>query len=717
MTTSDIFAQNKLVATASITTPTYSDLVSSTIPQQQKINAFNTTSYSIAPNAVKLLPFITNNKGKVKLYTEVNSNIKVGDKVFIMYDVSGVTASGVTDGIILDNFLEFSGCTNYIFLPQMQGYTVLEIRDNNNEITIDRYYDTRFVNKKIYNHYIAEIYVRNATFNGGEIDGVEILNGDFNTGLDTSIDINLVQAIILSGSSFYIRYKNKYDDLYITTNSSINTGATVSVYKPYIYKGLDPLNQDPTPVSSYYTNNNNGYGYNYVYYNRIRNSEINNGYYDNCLLTDCNITGGYFTNCSISGSTIKGGVFYNTPLNNDCTWLYGTWSGGTFPLSVWYNGVWNSGSFIGKEWRDGIFNSGVFSGSTWRTGLFQGGTMTDSIWSGGTFSGRDTGIIINTQWYGGEFNSGTMQRCNWYDGICNGGYLQNVVWTKGTFNGGTLETANWLSGTCNGGTILDSFWSGGTFNGGTYKTSVNIPSLSGGTYGAMLSSNAIVDYTSGLTSRYWLSGTFNGGTFSNALWSGGTFNDGTFTDNSAWVSGTFFNGNFINSNWMDGDFKNGTVTKSYFHNVNWKNGIWNSGTLGVKVNGETPTIYWYAGAFNNGVFGYGNSPSATITNISWYGGDFYNGYFYNRFVDCNLLSFDSWGGFSGGTFHDGYFYGTFWKGVWVNGTFGGCNKSGLLTQRTVKTRNPKYISRKFGEMPIKNQQQGLSNSGGQPKTF
>lgn len=684
MPTADIFSQDLVVTSG---TQPIQDVVQ-TAPQQEKINVFNNTNYSQAPNAVKLLPVITNNGGKIKLYTEINSNIRIGDKIFIMFNPSGTT-SGMTDGVILDNYLEFSGCTNYIYLPQLQGYTVIEINDNNNEITIDRYYDDRFVNKKIYDHCIAEIYIRNIILTGGEIDGAEIINASFNTSVDAAIDINLVQAVLFSGVSFFMRHKDKYDNLYITTNSSINTGSTVSVYKPYVYKGTYTLNQDPTPVSSYYTNNNKNYGYNYIYYNHLHNCQIDNGYYDNCVLTECIINGGSFTNSEIKNSTINGGIFYNTFLDSDCYWFNGIWSGGTFTQDIWYNGVWKSGSFIGKEWRDGVFNNGIFSGSTWRTGLFQDGTMSNSIWSGGTFSG---GNIINTEWIDGKFNGGNMTQCNWYNGTCNGGSLLNTNWINGTCYDGTLTDINWVNGIFNGGRILNSYWNNGTFNGGVFNSGNNASSISGET----------INYSN--TSKGWNTGTFNGGVFSNSVWSGGTFNDGTFTDSSLWYDGIFRYGTFTNSNWLNGNFKNGTVNNSYFHNVDWETGIWNSGTLGVQINNVEPTISWSGGTFNNGTFGH----YAAFTYINWYSGDFYGGSFYNGYV---LSPFNSFGGFYNGTFHEGNFYGVFWGGVWVTGIFGGHNMTSILTNRTVKTNyiNNRVITKKYGELPLKAPQQNVSN--------
>ena len=726
LNTTNIFSQNLVVKKITTTTETSVDstgkiTVSTTdtikteplsnaiinLPQEEKINIFNNTSYTSSANAVKLLPFITNNNGKIKLYTEINSNIKVGDKVFIMYNPTGLTfgVSGITDGIIMDNFLEFSGCTtpnNWMYLPQMQGYNVIEINDSNNEITIDRWYDSRLVNKKIYNHYIAKIYIRNIQLEGGEVDGAEILYGNFNNAIDASLDINLVQAVVLSGISFYMRFKNKYDNLYVTTNSASSITGITSSYKPYIYKGVNALNQDPTPVSSYYTNNNNTYGYNYIYYNDLRECTIDNGYYDHCNVSDCTINGGTFTNCSIFGSTINGGIFYKSPLDTNCLWFYGTWSGGTFTQDVWYNGIWNGGDFVGKDWRDGIFNNGHFSGSTWRTGLFNNGIFDGkSIWSGGTFGG---GTINNSEWNGGVFNGGSMNQCNWYDGICNGGKMTNINWIKGTFNNGSFNTGTWYSGIVNNGYINNTYWSGGTFNGGTFNSQNNVLSMSGGT----------LDLTNNNISKYWRAGIFNGGTFSNSIWGGGTFNNGNFQDGSLWSGGTFNYGNFTNSNWIKGNFFNGTVTNSYFHDVIWHNGIWNSGALGILLNGVSPEVTWDRGTFNNGIFGIKGS---TNKNQTWYGGDFYKGTFNTTFGQCyddNL--FTSFGGFSGGTFHNGYFNGVFWKGIWVNGIFEGCNKTNIITNRDVVAKPPKrIITRKFGELSIRNQQQGISNQGNSTK--
>lgn len=678
------------------------------LSQQDKANIFSNTDYSAAPNAVKLLNPITNNNGKIKVYTEINSNLRVGDRVFFIYDSNDFSLP--VDGYILDNYLEFSGCSNFQYLEQMQGYDVIEINEDNNEITIDRFFDLRLQNKKLYNHYLSKIYISNITINGGEIDGACIKKASFNTESDSLLDINLVQAIVFSGVSYYIRYKDKYDNLYISTNSVVNTENTASTYKPYLYKGVESQNQDPTPASSYFTNNNENYGYTYVFRNSFANCRIDNGYYINCNLTNCLINGGSFVNCNLTGATINGGYFSNSFIDTTSYWFGGIWSGGTFNMNVWYDGIWNGGDFCGKQWRNGIFNGGYFSGSTWKDGIFQDGIIENSTWSGGTFT---YGLMNNTDWFGGIFNGGQISNGNWFNGICNGGTITNVQWSDGVFNGGTFNNGYWTNGTVNNGNILNSTWVTGTFNGGTFNSGNNVPLIQNNDLYKL--NNPI--YNSG---RSWLDGDFNGGIFSNSIWIQGTFRGGLFQNGSLWSGGTFKDGEFDNSTWINGYFGNGKVTRSNFHNVQWYNGIWNSGNLGIGINfdGITlthPTVYWSGGTFNGGTFGYDSD-----NTIAWLGGHFYGGTFINKIPDCNDLSpIDLQqrmllGGFFIGTFHNGIFRGTFWKGTWVSGTFDGCNRAGIvfdtIKKDTIIFRTATGGLRRYGEQSISMPQNGIRNT-------
>jgi len=673
--------------------------ITSGLTQQDKVNVFNTTSYSNSANAVKLLSPITNNNGKIKLYTESNSNIVVNDVIFIMFD--DTSAITYKDAYIMDNYLEFSDCQNWTYLKQMQGYKVIEINESNNEITIDRYYDSRFVGKKLYNHYISKIYMRRLNITSGEIDGAIIreahLNATSGGTSDTAIDITVTQMIVLSGESFYIDMKNKYDSAYITTNSTVNTGTTTSYYKPYTYKGANISNQDPTPVSSYYSKNNKNYGYNYTRNTNFWESTIDNGYYDHCVLKDCILNGGYYNNCELHNCEIYGGDYINTPIDLYSKWLNGNWSGGTFTPKVWYNGVWNGGNLEGIEWRNGVFNGGTISGSTWLNGMFQGGVMNNCVWTTGVFN---NGLIKNSTWNGGTFNGGQMQGCSWKDGTCSGGELTNIFnWNNGTFNGGIMTSSIWLNGVFNGGSLLNSYWSGGTFNNGTFNANNSADNISGGT----------VRYTN--TNNGWLTGSFYNGNFSNSVWSGGTFYGGSFDSGSLWYSGAFKYGNFNNSYWSGGTFENGNVTNSYFHNVNWKQGTWNSGIMGVVIGTEYPAVYWSGGTFNDGIFGNSNPSSS----IYWYGGSFYGGNFSGSTLPCPVVSGDCgyFSGFYDGIFYGGNFTGIFFGGSWSNGVFvSGCKLNSITTD-TIQKINPvvkRQLNKRFGEVSFKNPQQKMNTN-------
>lgn len=689
--------------------PIYSDELvqsrnSSDSIQQEILNVYNNVDYVKSANAVKLLPIISNNQGKMKIYTELNSNIKVGDKIFFMYN--DITPSNSRD-LILDNYLEFSGCTDWELLIQMQGYKVLEINDSNNEITINRYYDKRYNNRFIYDHYISKIYTRNLILSEGELDGVLCRQIGLNNSGNTTLYIKLTQIINFSGNSYSVLCNNKYDSEYISLNSILSTGSTQkSTYKPYQYRSEVISNFDQTPSTSYYTYNNNNYGYNYIYNNSFEYGIIDNGNFENCTFKYLEINNGIFKNCTFSGCTINNGEFTNCTVDIDSCWFYGQWNGGNIDLrkNDWINGIWNSGDFpSGKKlngdtirWKNGTFNSGNFTESNWMDGTFQGGKMSNCTWSNGKFNG---GEIVLCTWENGIFNGGLMRNCYWKNGTCNGGSILNTTWITGTFNNGDFTSSTWFNGTFNNGSFYNSYWENGNFYNGVFNSINSCESIING---ELIYSNL---------NRYWNNGNFYNGTFQNSVWKNGTFYNGTFQTNSLWSGGTFKNGSFNNSYWLYGNFENGNVLDSYFHNVNWTSGTWTGGQLGTPLNlgssnQEQPTIHWSGGTFNSGIFGNGymiSDPYGGVsynTNVNWYNGTFYNGTFYSYYTGCT--SYYGVGGFYNGIIYYCNFYGTLWGGAWQNGVFGGCNKTEIITP----TDPPSIIlpigigGKQYGEGPI-----------------
>lgn len=710
----------------------------------QQSSLDNNSIYRKSQNAVKLLPIISNDNGKMKLYTEIDSCIDIGDRVFIMFDqnidiqevqiISGIqNSTGKTFGldmeipvgatvfftindirqmqgsdkdfyidkktlymvsyapasgdilkmnyqfipdIILDNYLEFSGCTslnspylnNWQYLIQTQGYEVLNINESHNEITINRYFNSKHSDKKIYNHYIGKIYVKEINITKGEIDG-SMINKLFlnNESKNTSIDINLVQSIILSGISNFVHIKNKYDKNYISLNSVDSSNSSdSSKYNPYTYSGNFISNLDKSPNSSYYSRNNNNYGYSYTNNAEINDNIIENGYFKNCIIKNCEIYGGKFTNCQIISGVTYYGYFINSSFKKS-VWINGIWEGGLEselfePLyDIWIDGIWQSGTFSGKTWMNGIFNNGTFVDSIWKNGTFYGGQMSSTSptykkWEDGIFIG---GTIKNMNWVDGIFNgtsinTAVISNCNWKKGTFNGGSAKSIIWESGTFNGGLIELSEWKNGTFNNGILQKTIWYDGIFNNGEFNNYNDI-SFGLNTMGEYSSeTNVSVEGISPPTTKnLWHKGTFNGGNFVGSIWVDGIFNNGNFMLGSLWENGIFNNGNFTNSYWIRGYFNNGVVKDSSFHTVEWKTGVFHSGNMGIKIVGSYPIVNWSGGTFNNGIFGQsiyqwrletgnltGNTTLLNVktlsgTTLNWFNGNFYGSSFYNYFYSRN----------------------------------------------------------------------------------
>ena len=675
----------------------------------QMLNLNNNTNYSISPNAVKLLPPIANNNNYVKLYTATNMSISVGDYVYIMYDENQTDPlpSGATL-TVLDSYYEFSGCTDWIYLHQEQGYQVLEINETNNEVTIKRFYDTSLDNVKLYNHYLCKIYVNKINFYGGWIDGVCFRQVNLNNSSDTYIDVDIKQCINLSGgtttgiTAYYVDMRDKYDAQYVSVDSDVNNNISKATFSPYKYT-TTPIQRTDSPVSSYFSYNNNSFGYTYINYKTFYNSLINNGYYNTCIFSGGTITGGYFNNCNFYDVLVQSGNFTNCNINANSVWYYGTWSGsGTtcFGPNIWYNGIWNEGIFSGKTWVTGIFNGGIFEDSYWYAGIFNGGysifnpsndeNFIRSYWSGGTFN---NGGITLSVWNKGVFNNGVFDQSIWFSGIFNNGMFQSSFWSGGTFNNGTFYSSNWTSGNFNGGNFTYSTWYYGTFNNGIFNTGV-------------ITGDTILN--NGLTYK-WINGIFNGGKFTNSFWSKGDFYSGQMIG-SVWSGGTFHYGDFNNSVWLYGDWLNGIANNSIYHRVNWLQGTFNSGTMGKEmhitdpVKFDVPMVYWSGGTFNSGVFGNQLAVTGNTTNnetstrctsspsrIFWYGGDFYGGKFYSNYstycipnpLNKTFAIAKNSGGFLDGVFHEGYFYSVYLGGHWMNGLFH--NKSYNWTDQIIPT--------------------------------
>jgi hypothetical protein len=267
----------------------------------------NNDNYLKTSNSVKLMNHIYEDNGFIKLKTVINSNIMIGDIIYICAMSGDTGVEYTSSSYVLDNLIEVSDCSNWYYNPKLMGYKVLNVDYLNNFLTIDRRYDSIFDDKNIYNHYITKIYINNQNIINGNIDGAIYKN------VQLSGTTNFIQSIILSGITSNITLNEKYDKDYITLNTHDN-------------------------YSTYLSNNNDLFSFTVIKNQTINNTIIQNGYYYNCIINNSKLNYGFYYDCVIN----------NTIINN------GNYSGCTISGVTWVYGVWEYGDFILSEWNDGI---------------------------------------------------------------------------------------------------------------------------------------------------------------------------------------------------------------------------------------------------------------------------------------------------------------------------------------------------------------------------
>jgi len=540
-------------------------------------------------NAVKLLSKVDNFNGYIRVYTELNSNFKKDDVVYISSKFN-VKHTGST----LDNFIENNLDDDYPYVDYASGYKVLKVK--NNEIIIDRLY--QFDNElTLQDHYISKISFNIGNFNKGKLNSILFKQVEMHPVSITDITFN--QAIILSGTVMDTLILDKYDSHYMSQNGEIENNSNKITYSF-----------------------NNSYGYNYFENIKFIECDFQNGYYNNCILTtegdsdvsNYSIENGYYDTSSIFKHNINGGYMKNCDLNNTCIWNNGTWNDDNdgFNLLIWNDGIWVNGIFANKIWYNGEFKSGTFSASTWHDGTFNGSA--DRYFTPTTPSN-----FYNSIWKDGIYNGGTFSQSQWFKGIFNNGYISDSRWSDGTFNNGNLKRTEWITGIFNGGNFgIDdtslslSKWYRGRFNGGNIKANWHSGYFNGGI----------------MRESTWIDGTFTNGIFYKSTWTDGIWFNGTLNQ-STWLDGLWNNGlvedsdidgggEITPSNWYSGDWYNGIAKSGTFHNVNWSGG---TATLDAHIGStisDSDSINWYDGSFSGKEFGWSTTPKGDNNiDIEW----------------------------------------------------------------------------------------------------
>jgi len=613
-------------------------------------------------NAVKLLSKINSYNDFIQLTTEIDSHIEEGDIVFITY--SGNSISYSNDEIILDNYI-YTNNNNNIYSEYSTGYLVINVNKNNNSFVINRKINTIPANKDLIEHYVSKITINNANINNGEINSTFIKNSNV-----SGNELIWKQGVMCGGDIDNITINNKYSEKYITLNIK------------YIDSFIKHLNLN---------NNNFGYSYFFNLSSTIKDTIINFGSFYNCRITSSTIStiyNGYFYKSNIINNKIENGYFEETTLNN-CEWLYGKWNN----LSTNFNTSWKDGIFINgifdynNIWEYGTFLNGIFRG-IWKNGIFNNGIFKSSLkqgeFNGGILSGNSNTTIYNCNINGGIIENTIISDSNLKNGniknstIKNSIISNNIIINKcNMFNNnyisGTITETNFFNNNFNNTDIKienSIFYSNNIINGGNFKNNIfkNQTVINNGDfYNNLFKIDKNTKQQCKIKTITLLSGTTS---FKNIIYAE-LIGKNHFTSNDAnsivTLSGfenNNLNGNFNISNLTEyndptsynGVFSTfpsigenyillgqtneiysneiGIITKQLYENTS-KN-IINNGNFekdefveSIINNGVFINTYMHSattfnqGQFNGGVF----SSTELEQNNIWYGGDFFNGDF------------------------------------------------------------------------------------------
>ena len=579
-------------------------------------------------SSTKLLTVIDNYENNAVLYTELDGNYSVGDKLYIMVLDNG------SPEYILDSF-QSSGTTY-----QSIGYELLA--KDGNKLTLDINYSGLTFNSLTQdNCYIGRVYIKNGSITRGVINGSILYNVSLSSS-PSGFDLLWYQGIVVTAP-----FPN-----YCISNMNFNSNTAGSL----VMKS-EVLSAATVTINSYYTIDNYGIGLSIINLSSsplsLVGCNINSGVFNNCELTtgknnpSNTITSGELNNCFIGQRyIINGGDFINCTISdNTVSWVNGTWDNNLatncFKTFIWSGGTWRNGTFPSTSvWLGGRFVKGFFYGAKWVDGTF-----------GTKYSTSLDTIFYNTNWYGGSFNGGIFSGSTWLGGIFNNGTFSGSTWTDGIFNNGIFTYSTWIDGTFNGGTFSNSTWTNGTFNDGTFGD---------GTFGDSIWLDGVFNggLFTGVTNSDWYNGGFYGGIIGTATWHDGSFYKGSMF-NSKWLAGDLFFGYMNSVEWTGGTWHNGIANDISFWNGDWENGILNYGAF---YGGN-----WWNGSFNSGTFTGG-------TNSVWYNGNFYSGIFSGKWID--------------GTFYNGNIQ-TFVPQVDIIGRqFTQYNKSGLFLTKKSAARLP-----------------------------
>lgn len=649
---------------------------------------------------------------KTKIYTELNTNYKLNDRIFIV--------GGNFDNYTIaqaDPYAEFA-----------MGYTIVALNVNENWIVIDRNYDgTSVLASPTEEAFLSRGYFRKGEFNGGSFnDGIFGNDSDpteclFNNKQVTFGGAYIPNAFVthcvwLNGTWHEGEWKSKTGDF----------GGNFKCLKANL-NNLGGVTIDELTGSN---KNNYGFGYNLWVDGTWENGHWFNGTWETGTWEDGEWDYGIFK----SGTWIDGikhdGV--HSSLNGRVNWLGGTHENGTMNDCFWENGTWENGTWNGANnfkiasisvpvTAPYIFNhyavkldnndylsifqpgdefmlSFIKTGGTYDnnyqllTGIVQDVTINDEIIFKYTSSSTVTNDFLNADYTiarisNSRWRHGVWENGNWNSGYRRAGFETDIITIDDTIAGQLsielTEPVEWS------GTIIypdfgieigdivtltnvtDS--ATGTFNSEDYPLTI-----SGIIYGSpttVVLTGAPIQWQSDLIKQDSNENVY----MDNTIWENGKFNGG------AWENGYFKLGevyakrnetiNDYFTHWKQGQWSLARISTTGLNYAKWNRGIWKTG---VFKNGEWLNGIWKTGYWDNDYLLSPVSPDMDYSAI-WRNGTWENGtWIIGRWDNGTWLDGAWLDGIVSGTTRNVFNNGSFLGGTWENGVF----NNGLFKQAT-----------------------------------
>lgn len=369
---------------------------------------------------------------KTKVWSELNTDIKTGSRVFVV-------------GGNYDNWTLGLGA-NKPYANHADGYVVIDVDYKDNSIILDRDWDGLYPFSTNIINTITETtsaYISMGHFRGGEFN-----NGTFNDGIigvERSLKTPTVQFLTYSASNYIIISLADYNFFMPEGETSFSKDDHLTVHVPggnqLVNKGTYTVLQFITASTPFITDSS------HVAFKVVAVGTTN---FTPASFTAYNIS--RTKSCSISNKPLSYGV--------EAAVNHAVFLGGEFKKGNWNSKTDTYINYVGKKAT--LDENGVISVQNMDNTLKNNNGIGYNLWVSGVWT---TGNYYNGTWINGTWINGTQ-----YNGVIGGGF-----WHNGLKISGDIESLHygmyWFAGNHKGGTAKDIYFLNGTFNNGEWHGS------------------------------------------------------------------------------------------------------------------------------------------------------------------------------------------------------------------------------------------------------